>query len=421
MVAGQRRGGAPGGGTIRKDWPLILAAALGFSVSSIHFYSFGLFMEPLEQEFGWSRSQISGTLMIISTIGVLSGPLVGMMIDRWGSRRVGLPGVIAYTTAFASLALVGPSIWSFWAIFILLGLAISTITATVWSAAVAARFAIRQRGLAIALTFCGASLGMLVAPIFAEHLMSHHGWRVAYVGLSALFAALALPMIVLFFFDPQGVRVDSDDAAEPVVVPGGVEIPLREALRSWRYWTIVLVGLVASVGALALTAHFVPLVTETGISRVIAASAAGTIGLASASGRILEGYLLDRCKGPAIGAVSLMLPTLACLLVLFVPPSASWAVAVALVLGAAVGAEVNILAYLTSRYFGVRHYGVLFGIVYSMVIVGGGLGPLLGGVIYDATKSYDMLAWTVLPMCIACAVLVLMMGPYPVDRDAEPA
>ncbi|RYD97958.1 MAG: MFS transporter, partial [Sphingomonadales bacterium] len=169
-------------GDIRRDWPFLLAAALGFSVASIHFYSFGLFMEPLEAEFGWSRSQISGALMIISTIGVLGAPLVGLMIDRWGSRRVGMPGVVVYSCAFASLAMVGPSIWSFWAIFLLLALAISTITATVWSAAVAARFDINQRGLAIALTFCGASFGMLVAPIFAEYLMSSYGWRTAYIG-----------------------------------------------------------------------------------------------------------------------------------------------------------------------------------------------------------------------------------------------
>ncbi|RYD89691.1 MAG: MFS transporter, partial [Sphingomonadales bacterium] len=210
---------------------------------------------------------------------------------------------------------------------------------------------------------------------------------------------------------------ESDAAEAPVAAIKGHEVGLGEALRSWRYWTIVLVALVASVGALALTTHFVPLVTAAGVSRIVAATAAGTIGIASASGRILEGFLLDRFKGPAIGAISLMLPTAACLLVLFVPPSTAWAVAVALVLGAAVGAEVNILAYLTSRYFGVGHYGVLFGIVYSMVIVGGGLGPLLGGMIYDATKSYDYLAWTVLPLCVLCAVLILLMGPYPVAGD----
>jgi MFS family permease len=98
---------------------------------------------------------------------------------------------------------------------------------------------------------------------------------------------------------------------------------------------------------------------------------------------------------------------------LFVPPSAGWAFAIALILGIAVGAEVNIFAYFTSRYFGVRHFGVLFGIVYSMVILGGGLGPLMAGTIFDSTGSYELVAWIVLPLCAACTLLVLTLGPYP--------
>ena len=108
-------GASPPGTSLWKDFPFILAAALGFSVSSIHFYSFGLFMKPLQAEFGWSRSEISGSLLFISVAGVVSAPFIGMLIDRWGSRRVGLPGVAAYASGFALLSLAGPSIWSFWA------------------------------------------------------------------------------------------------------------------------------------------------------------------------------------------------------------------------------------------------------------------------------------------------------------------
>ncbi len=408
-------GSKPPGTSIWKDFPFILAAALGFSVASIHFYSFGLFMKPLQAEFGWSRSQISGALMIVSTLGVLGAPFIGMLIDRWGSRRVGLPGVVAYTTAFALLAVAGPSIWSFWIGFLFLAMSILAITATVWTRAIAAHFDVRQRGMAIALALCGSSLGMLVAPLVADHLISTYGWRTGYVGLSLLFAGMALPMIWFFFKD--GPTPQPEAPGEPAAPSAGRDISPRQAFRSLRFWNLVVASAIASLSVLALVTHLVPLITDAGIETSVAAGAAATIGITSTIGRLFEGFLLDRFKGPAIGAISLMVPSLACLLILFVPPSTGWAFAIALILGAAVGAEVNIFAYFTSRYFGVRHFGVLFGIVYSMVILGGGLGPLMAGTIFDRTGSYELVAWIVLPLCAACTLLVLTLGPYPEQRE----
>lgn len=399
------------GTSIWKDFPFIMAAALGFSVSSIHFYSFGLFMKPLQAEFGWTRSQISGALMIVSVLGVVGAPLVGMLIDRWGSRRVGMPGVIAYASALALLALAGPSIWSFWAGFLLLAMSILTITATVWTRAIAAHFDVRQRGMAIALALCGSSLGMLVAPLVADYLISHYGWRTGYVGLAALFAGMALPMIWFFFKGSAAPQPES--SGEPTAPSSSRDISPREAFHSLRFWSLVAASAIASLSVLALVSHMVPMLTDAGLDTSVAAGAAATIGITSTIGRLFEGWLLDRFKGPAIGAISLMVPSLACLLMLFVPPSTGWAFSIALILGIAVGAEVNIFAYFTSRYFGVRHFGVLFGIVYSMVILGGGLGPLLAGTIFDSTGSYDLVAWIVLPLCAACTLLVLTLGPYP--------
>jgi predicted MFS family arabinose efflux permease len=399
--------------SIWQDLPFIVAAALGFSVASIHFYSFGLFMKPLQAEYGWSRSQISGALVIVSIVGVAGAPFIGMLIDRWGSRRVGLPGVVAYCASLASLALARPTIWSFWASYLLIALSILAITATVWTRAVAARYEVGQRGLAIALALCGSCLGMLVAPLVANFLIGHYGWRSGYVGLGALFAVLSLPMILIYFHDAPA-RAGQQSAPTRTVI----DIAPREALRSVRFWCLVVASLIASVATLALVTHLVPLLTDAGIATSVAAAAASTIGITSAIGRVAEGFLLDRFKGPAISAISLLVPTLACLLILFVPPSAAWAFAIALILGTAVGADVNIMAYLTSRYFGVRHYGVLFGIVYSMCILGGGLGPLLAGTIFDRTGNYDALAWVVLPLCVLCALLVLTLGPFPEHEEA---
>lgn len=268
--------------------------------------------------------------------------------------------------------------------------------------------------MAIALALCGSSLGMFVAPLVADVLISHYGWRAGYIGLAALFAGMALPMILFFFHDDPVAGTETLPTSG--VASAEIGISPREAFRSVRFWSLVAASLIASVSVLALVSHLVPLITDTGLKTSIAAAAASMIAITSMLGRLAEGYLLDRFKGPAISAISLLVPSLACLLILFVPPSPGWAFAIALVLGLAVGAEVNIFAYLTSRYFGVRHFGVLFGIVYSMVILGGGIGPLMAGTIFDRTGSYEWVAWTVLPLCIACAALVLTLGPYP-ERD----
>ena len=213
--------------------------------------------------------------------------------------------------------------------------------------------------MAIALALCGSSLGMLLAPLVADFLISGYGWRTGYVGLAALFAGMALPMILIFFHDSGSAQAEA--SAEPGTVIAEPGISPREAFRSVRFWSLVAASLIASVSVLALVSHLVPLITDTGLETSVAAAAASTIAITSTLGRLAEGYLLDRFKGPAISAISLLVPSLACLLILFVPPSAGWAFAIALVLGTAIGAEVNIFAYLTSRYFGVRHFGVLVG------------------------------------------------------------
>lgn len=399
-------------GDIRTNWRFILAAALGCAVASTTFYSFGVFLKPLEQEFGWSRSQISAALVISSFTSVLLGPLIGAMIDRWGSRRVGLPGMVIYSCCFASLSLTGPSIWSFWALFAMVSLSLTTITVPVWTTAIASNISVSQRGLAMAMTSCGTSLGMMIVPNVAEFLISSYGWRAAYIGVSVLFAGVSLPLIFIFFRDRARVTPLVMDAVRDEE-PAGVRMGLREAARTARFWKIVFIALISSIATLALVTHYVPLVTDAGLGNATAAFAAGLIGIASAMGRLFEGYLLDRIKGPVVGAVSLLLPAVAAFVILFGTVSPTWAIAVALILGAAVGAEINILAYLTSRYFGTYSYGLLFGIVYSMMFIGGGLGPLFAATVYDTTGSYDLVAWTEFPVCILCAVLTLTLGAYP--------
>lgn len=398
----------------RENWTLVLSALIGCSVPCVHIYSMGLLMAPLNQEFGWTRGQISASLLLASVIGVVLAPIVGLLIDRWGSRRVGLPGVAIYTGSCALLALTGPSIWTYWAVFCLVAVGISFTTVTIWSAAVASQFT-KGRGLALGVTFCGSSLGSFITPILSEYVLSNYGWRATYWGISLGTFLYAMPILLLFFHDRRHGRPRDGQQRAPARPVAGVS--RKEGLRSVRFWSIALVSLSASSVIMGLVVHFVPFVIAGGLDRTSAAFAAGLIGIASMTGRLIEGVLLDRFRATTVGALSLLMPTIACMAMLTYGGSLIEAMVIAAILGASLGAEVNIMAYLTSRYFGLRSYGVLFGIVYSLIALGSGIGPLLAGLIYDWNGNYLYMMWISLPVIVLCSLRILTLGAFPDFED----
>lgn len=115
----------------RAHWPVVFAACAGMAFSTLNSYSTGLFIEPLEQEFGWSRAQITSGQVIASTAGVLLGPVVGGMIDRIGPRRIGIIACFAVCIATAMLSLTGPNIWGWRALWVPVALGIVLIQPTV--------------------------------------------------------------------------------------------------------------------------------------------------------------------------------------------------------------------------------------------------------------------------------------------------
>ena len=152
----------PGGGgaETRADWLLVLASTFALVASVAHVYSVGVFIGPLEAEFGWSRGEISAGLGVISVISVVLAPFVGLAIDRCGSRRIGLPGLVIYLTGVALLSTATPSLLHWWALWALIAIGTVLIKPTVWVAAIASRFD-RRRGLAMALAICGTSKSLV--------------------------------------------------------------------------------------------------------------------------------------------------------------------------------------------------------------------------------------------------------------------
>ena len=141
----------------KTGWPVVLASLAGFTLISFYTFSFGAFIAPIEEEFGWSRAQISIGLSVITITAGLLTPLLGWVVDKLGPRRVGLPGAISYALTYGLLGLTTDNIWTWWGIWFLLSFTIIGIKPLVWTTAVASTFQ-RNRGLALAIALCGGGI-----------------------------------------------------------------------------------------------------------------------------------------------------------------------------------------------------------------------------------------------------------------------
>jgi MFS family permease len=402
-VTGQRE--------LRDGWPVILSAMLGILMTNIHTYTLGMFIGPLESGFGWSRADITAATAIGSAMGLVLYPAVGAAIDRIGARKLALPGVVFYCAALAGLGLTGPSIHSWWLGYAVLTCGHMMASVSVWTSGVAGRFDTR-RGLALGIAFVGGGICSGIMPSLANYLIQAVGWRHAYMMLGAIGLAIALPTAILFFFDARSGRARHSRRTGANIGWQPAGLGAKEGLSTLTFWQLAVATLCLTTGVIGLAVHFPEILGERGIGRTAAAAIVGSVGAASIAGRLGTGFFLDRMHVRFIGSFLYALPALACALLLFGADTSLVAVLAAVSLGFALGAEVDVLSYATTRYFGLRAYGILFGIFAALMSVGAGLGPVLGGLIFDRTHSYHAMLVACAALFLLSALLVLLLRPY---------
>lgn len=396
----------------RTHWPLVLAATLGVALGSIHVYSTGIFIEPLEREFGWSRAQISAGLSLVSVIGVFGAPLFGYLVNRLGSRRIALPGTVLLCASIAALSLATSSIWSWWGLWVLVAVSTLFMKPTVWSTAVSSVFN-KSRGLALAVVLSGTGLGSALTPIVSNYLIDQFGWRGAYLGLGLGAAVLVVPTMWFLFFDARDRQRLSPGGPQSTAAAMLTGWSMAEGFRARQFYQLWAAALITTLIVVGFVVHLVPLLGDAGISRATAVSLAGMVGIMSIIGRLTVGYLMDRLPGPPVGTVSVSLPLVAALILLAFPGSVPAAVVAVAVLGLAVGGEYDAIIYLCSRFFGMRNFAALFGWVASGLLAGMGLGPVLAGWIHDRWGSYEMFLIAVVPMGLLAGLMIATLGKYP--------
>ena len=401
----------------RSNWTVVLAACTGMAVASIISYSSGLFIEPLEQEFGWSRVQIMSGHSIAATIAAICAPFMGVLVDRYGPRRIGIAAVITVCGSIALFSQTGPDIWHWRMLWLPLTLGIILVQPMVWTAAITSLFA-SGRGLALAVTLCGSSLASIVVPKMTYALIEAFGWRTAWLGLGAIWLVLAMPLIWLFFtsaVDRSRTRTSNLGSQQTVARPS----VWQSGVLSWRFPVLLVAGVSIALVVVTMVVSIVPVLSASGIARGDAAWIAGLVGFTAIFGRLAIGSLLDRMDGRVIAAVCVSLPVLAILLLIAVPGSIIAAAIAVLIFGFSLGAELDIVAYLTSRYFGRENFGFLFGTIGGCLGFASGNGPVALNAVYDATGTYTPALWAAIPLCLLSAVLFLCLGRYPDTAQAE--
>jgi MFS family permease len=406
MSAGQRTAAEEW----KAHWPLVIAGLIGFSFYSMVTYSLGTFMEPLEKAFGWSRAEISLGLTIFGLTATFAGPPMGALLDRFGSRRMAIFGLILSGAAFACLSLANGSIRQWIMLWVVFSLCSVMIKSTVWSAGTSSVFT-AGRGLALSAVLSGSALGQVFAPLIANALIQNLGWQAAYFWIGLGWAGLGAILVFFFFYDAHALGQRTRSASGAAVrLPG---ITIREACRDSRVIRIAIANLLMSFIGSGATVHLVPLISETGVSRGTAVEIAAWAGIGGIVGKFLSGWLLDRIQGSIVPFTSFAIGGLGYILLLDTMQTRAELLLGTLCVGYASGAGLQVSTYLISRYAGLRNFGVIFGTIASSMMLGTSFGPLIAGRIHDVTGGYAALLWTAIPVMLTCSFLFVRLGPYP--------
>ena len=392
------------GGEFSRNWLLVLVCAVGIGVgvSSLPFYTQGLFIEAWIADFGWTRAQAS--LGILGSTLALAAvlPFIGSIVDRCGLVTPVMISLLGLSLAYVLLGMFVQSIATFVILAMLQAILGSASSPLAYTRAINAVFN-KQRGLALGVALSGAGVAATFGPTLISNAIDTFGWRGAYYAM-ALFTLVVGAVIVLVLSRLNGAKtaasIDMEAANRDFLV----------AKASRTYWTIMAAIFCLSLGLGGLMIHFVPILLDVGFATNAAVKIAGVIGVAVVLGRLLVGFAVDRIFAPRV-AIAILLACISGVLALALLGSVV-AVPAAFVIGFSVGAEVDLIGYLVARYFGMHAYGQIYGRQYSTFLIATGLSPVILGAVRDATGTYTASLITAAAFMVISAALFAKLPKF---------
>jgi predicted MFS family arabinose efflux permease len=395
-------------GFFANRWWIVAASFCSLLVGSgaINIFAFNVFVIPVTQELGLSRGDFSGALAWNGIFNALSVLFMGWALDRVGVRRVQLVGVLLFAAAVFMYSRMTASLTLIFLQFALAGFFGAAQTPVGYSTAVNQWFD-RSRGLALGVATAGVGFGVIVVPGLASYLMQSYGWRGAYMGLSLAIIILAFIPNLLFIRDRPDLitngRVSTDH------LPGQT---ISEAFHNYRFWVLMIAFTFAVLAINGTITHVVPMLIDRGTPPPQAVQAIQVAGLAIILGRMISGWCLDRIWGPLV-ALIFFGSSIAGMGILATGATGGLALAGAMLCGAGIGAEIDIMGYLLSRYFGMRNFGKIYGLVFAAFNLGTGFGPAISGWTFEYFgKTYVPILMIYMGVLALVCVALFTLGEY---------
>lgn len=399
-------------------WPVILSSifGIGLGMSPLPFYTIGVFAIPLTASFGWGMDTVMGGITVFTLAALLASPLVGYIADKIGARKTALWSVLLFGLTFIAFNFNTGSPIMYYVLWGLLAFAGAGTLPMTWTRAINNWFN-ENRGLALGLSLLGTGLFGAFAKLYAFSLIENFGWKTAYLGVGLLPILIALPIAYFFFRDTDDPKVAEKVAKLRAEIPGHTKgnkdgLTVKQAIRDWRFWVLAFCFILISFGVGGPIPNLEPLLGSKGFDTGDAVILASAIGYAVLVGRLLGGYLLDRFWAPAIAFVLLSIPAISCILLQSADLSYTNALIAVVILGFGAGVEYDLMAYLVSRYFGMKNYAAIYGFLYGFFAMGAGFGPVIFGKFFTQTGSYDTILGYAAIAFIVGSLPLLLLGKY---------
>ncbi len=361
-------------------------------------------LKPMAQAFGWSRTQASAGIAVATLCLALGMPLVGRSVDRFGVRPVVITSTVLFSAMLYLFSRLPGSVALYVAMSAALGLAAVGASPLSYMTVLAKWFDARL-GTAMGTAMLGMGLGYATVPLLAARWSQTMGWQSAFAALAAM-STLAVVNAWAFMREPRQTSTANKRLSLPDDVAG---LTVTEALATRSFWLLAGAAFLVSVAMTGTGVHLVSLMSDRGYAFSDAAKAGSLLGVAVLSARLLSGFLLDRMPVTRIAAIAFLTGG-AGILVLWSGAGGAAPFAAAFCMGVASGAEGDILPFACRRYFGLRAYGQLYGIIGSAFTLGAVVGPVVMGVAFDRGGGYGPMLLTFAVLCVLAAVASLALG-----------